>query len=182
MGALLRSLARKGSERNFDYISQRKARKTIMMPSKEKMTTLPIVGHTFAYAYHLSLNEQARRNKERFPEDFMFRLTKEEFLALRSQFATSRWGGRRYPPNAFTEHGAVMLPGVLNSPGAVDASIQVVRAFVRLLEILLSNKDLSQKLQALEKQYNKQFKVVFEAIRQLMDPVSSKQNSKIGFR
>lgn len=103
------------------------------------------------------LNEQVSRNKDRFQEDFMFRLTKEEFTNLRSQFVTSRWGGRRYHPNAFTEHGAVRLASVLNSPIAVEASVQVVRAFVRLREMLASNKDLARKLAILENKYDQQF-------------------------
>ena len=127
------------------------------------------------------LNEQVRRNKGRFPEDFMFRLTKEEFANLRSQFATSRWGGRRYPPNAFTEHGAVMLASVLNSPIAIEASIQVVRAFVRLREMLASHKDLARKLAALERKYDQQFQVVFDAIRKLMKPPPDKPKPRIGF-
>jgi hypothetical protein len=127
------------------------------------------------------LNEQVRRNLNRFPEDFMFSLTHDEFDILRSHFATSRWGGRRYPPNAFTEHGAVMLASVLKSKVAVEASIQVVRAFVRLREIMISHKDLSQKLAELEGKYDQQFQVVFNAIRQLMEPMDKPKN-KIGFK
>jgi hypothetical protein len=118
------------------------------------------------------LNEQVRRNRDRFPKDFAFRLTSKEFTILRSQFATSSldWGGRRSMPLAFTEHGAAMLASVLNSPIAVDASIQVVRAFIRLRELLVSHKDLVKRLDELEAKYDKQFAVVFEAIRQLMTP------------
>ena len=87
------------------------------------------------------LNEQVRRNRGRFPEDFMFQLNKEEFKILRSQIATSSgWGGRRYPPNAFTEHGAVMAASILNSPRAIQVSVQVVRAYVKLRELLASEK------------------------------------------
>ena len=128
------------------------------------------------------LNEQVKRNIERFPEDFMFQLTKEEFDNLRSQFATSKsWGGRRYPPHAFMEHGAVMLANVLNSETAIHASIQVVRVFVRLREMLVSNKELSKRLDELEKKYDSQFKAVFDAIRELMAPPEPKQR-RIGFR
>lgn len=118
------------------------------------------------------LNERVARNQGRFPEDFAFRLTAKEFTILRSQIATSSfdWGGRRYPPLAFTEHGAVMLASVLNSPIAVDASIQVVRAFIRLRELVVSHKDLVKRLDALEAKYDKQFAVGFEAIRQLRTP------------
>ncbi len=129
------------------------------------------------------LNEQVKRNNTRFPEDFMFQLTAEEVTALRSQFATSNRGrgGRRYLPYVFTEHGALMLANVLNSPVAVQASIQVVRAFVRLRGILATHKDLARKLEELEKKYDRQFAGVFDAIRQLMAPPKTKQKS-IGFR
>ncbi len=118
------------------------------------------------------LNEQFRRNVNRFPRDFAFRLTPQEFTRLKSQFATSssEWGGRRYPPVAFTEHGALMLASVLNSPIAIEASIQVVRAFVRLRELLASHKDLARRLDELEAKFDEQFAVVFDAIRQLMSP------------
>ncbi len=87
------------------------------------------------------LNQAVRRNIDRFPEDFMFQLNKEEFKILRSQIVTSSdWGGRRYPPNAFTEHGAIMAASVLNSPRAIEISVQVVRAYVKLREYLASNK------------------------------------------
>jgi len=128
------------------------------------------------------LNEQVKRNIDRFPEDFMFQLTQEEYEILRSQIATSRsWGGRRYPPNAFTEHGAVMLASVLNSDIAVQASIGVVRAFIRLREMLASNKELSRRLDELEAKYDAQFKEVFKAIRELMEP-PEKEQRRIGFR
>jgi hypothetical protein len=129
------------------------------------------------------LNEQVKRNRERFPDDFMFRLTRPEFDNLMSQFATSssRWGGRRKLPLVFTEHGAVMAANVLNSRVAVAASIQVVRAFVRLREILASHKDLARKLEELEKKYDKKFQVVFEAIRQLMAAPPEPPKRHIGF-
>lgn len=127
------------------------------------------------------LNQQVKRNSDRFPEDFMFQLSAEEFANLRSQFATASWGGRRTPPYAFTEHGAVMLASVLNSPVAVRASIEVVRAFVRLRQMLASHEDLARKLAVLEKKYDAQFKVVFDAIRQLMTPPTPQQR-RIGFQ
>jgi len=128
------------------------------------------------------LNEQVKRNVYRFPEDFMFQLTKEETESLRSQFATSKTGrgGRRTLPYVFTEHGAVMLANVLNSPTAVQASIQVVRAFIRLREMLITHADLARRLDELEKKYDKQFAVVFEAIRALMSP-PQKETKRIGF-
>jgi hypothetical protein len=108
------------------------------------------------------LNQQVQRNRKRFPKDFAFRLTRKELTILRSQIVTSSsdWGGRRSMPLAFTEHGAVMLASVLNSPIAVEASIQVVRAFIRLRELLVSHKDLVKRLDELEAKYDKQFAVV----------------------
>lgn len=127
------------------------------------------------------LNEQVRRNEERFPEDFMFSLTTKELNNLRSQIATSSWGGRRHPPRAFTEHGAVMLASVLKSPVAVEASIQVVRAFVSLREMMAQNEELAAKLEKLEAKFDQQFAVVFEAIRQLMRP-DPRPTPRIGFK
>ncbi|RZV39167.1 MAG: ORF6N domain-containing protein [Candidatus Acidulodesulfobacterium acidiphilum] len=130
-------------------------------------------------------NEQVKRNIERFPEDFMFKLTDEEYKILRSQFATSNiiHGGRRYTPYVFTEHGAIMAATILNSSKAVEMSIFVVRAFVKLREITSSNKELAQKLNELEKKYekhDKDIKAIIDAIRQLMTP-PEKTKRKIGF-
>ena len=129
------------------------------------------------------LNEQVRRNHDRFPEDFMVQLTPKETEALRSQSATSKRGrgGRRYRPYAFTEHGAVMLASILNSPVAIEASIQVVRAFLRLRAIMATHKNLARKLAELERKYDKQFKVLFDAIRELMAP-PKKARKQIGFQ
>jgi len=133
------------------------------------------------------LNEQVKRNLDRFPQDFMFQLTKEEWGSLMSQIAISKGGrgGRRKVPYAFTEHGAVMAANVLNSPVAVRASITVVRAFVRLRQLLVSHEDLARKLDALEKKFEEhdaQFKVVFTAIRQLMAPEKPPKQRQIGFQ
>jgi hypothetical protein len=128
------------------------------------------------------LNEQVRRNIERFPADFGFQLLLKELRILRSQTATSSWGGRRYLPWVFTEHGSLMLASVLSSPIAVQASIQVVRAFVRLRELLGDHEKLSRRLHELESRYDGQFKVVFDAIRQLMEPVPESQERRTGFR
>ena len=130
------------------------------------------------------LNQAVKRNADRFPEDFMFRLSPEETRGLRSQIVTSNSGrgGRRYAPYAFTEHGAVMLANVLRSSVAVQASIQVVRAFIRLRELLAAHKGLARKLVALEKKYDRQFAVVFEAIRQLMEGPPDEPKGRIGFR
>jgi len=128
------------------------------------------------------LNEQVRRNRSRFPGDFMFQLTGEEVRSLRSQFATSKKGrgGRRYAPLVFTEQGIAMLSTVLNSERAIQVNIEIMRAFVRLREMIATHKDLARKLEALEKRYDAQFKVVFDAIRELMArPEPNKRN--IGF-
>ena len=129
------------------------------------------------------LNEQVKRNRTRFPEDFGFRLTAAEIVDLRSQIATSNVGpgGRRYAPLVFTEHGAVRLASVLNSRAAVEASIQVVRAFVQLRGVLAAHADLARKLAVMEAKYDKQFGVVFEAIRELMAPPAPPRK-RIGFR
>jgi hypothetical protein len=132
------------------------------------------------------LNQQVSRNRGRFPEDFMFQLTRGEFDALMLQFATSKAGrgGRRKLPFVFTEYGAIMLASVLNSVIAVQASIQVVRAFVRLRALLATHKELAQKLTDLERKllhHDVQFRVVFDAIRQLMAPPRRKRR-RIGFR
>lgn len=131
------------------------------------------------------LNEQIKRNRKRFPVDFMFRLNFQEVKGLRSQFATSNIGrgGRRYLPYAFTEHGAIMAANVLNSQRAIEASVYVVRAFVRLRELIASNKELAKRLDELEKKYDSQFKVVFDAIRELMTPIEPPPKPcRIGFR
>jgi len=116
------------------------------------------------------LNEQVRRNAKRFPPDFVFQLSSDESERLRSHSATSSWGGRRYPPYAFTEHGALMAANVLASERAVEMSVLIVRAFVALRRALAGHEELSRKLDALEARYDHQFRVVFDAIRQLMAP------------
>jgi hypothetical protein len=127
------------------------------------------------------LNEQVRRNRDRFPADFAFQLTREEFAALISQIATSNpgRGGRRKLPWAFTEHGAVMVASVLSSPIAIATSIQVVRAFIRLREMLAGNAELAKRLDDLERKFrehDEQFAVVFDAVRQLMTPPTPEQH------
>ncbi len=146
------------------------------------------------------LNKAVKRNQDRFPTDFMFRLTQAEAEGLRLQIGTSkdptpggtpglrfqfgtsksRRGGRRYLPYAFTEQGVVMLSTVLRSARAVQVNIAIMRTFVRLREMLLSNADLARKLSALEQKYDAQFKVVFDAIRELMTP-PEKPKRQIGF-
>ncbi len=128
-----------------------------------------------------ALNRAVRRNAERFPDDFMFQLTDEEWTDLKRQIGTSSWGGSRVAPYAFTEQGVAMLSSVLRSPRAVQVNIAIMRAFVRIRELLLSNAELARKLGELEAKYDSHFKVVFEAIRQLMTPPSPPPKPEIGF-
>jgi phage regulator Rha-like protein len=131
------------------------------------------------------LNEQVKRNTHRFPADFKFRLTADEVRSLRSQFATSNKGrgGRRYRPYAFTEHGALMVASVLNTRRAVELSVYVVRAFIKLREMLATHRELARKLAQLEKRmegHDDEITAIFEAIRQLMEP-EEKPAKRIGF-
>lgn len=122
-----------------------------------------------------------KRNIERFPEDFMFQLNTEEFANLKSQIGISSWGGVRTAPYAFTEQGVSMLSSVLHSTRAIQVNIEIMRAFVRLRQMLSTNAELSRKLATLEKKYDIQFKAVFEAIRELMTPLETKKKRPIGF-
>jgi len=129
------------------------------------------------------LNEQVRRNLGRFPPDFMFLLSDLEVTDLRSHFATTRsWGGRRTHPQAFTEHGAIMAASVLNSESAVEVSILVVRAFVQMRRMIGMVSDLAQRLDELESRYDENFRAVFDAIRQLMEPTPLPKRQALGFR
>ena len=137
------------------------------------------------------LNEQLKGNIKRFPADFMFQLTKDEFeelktqierLHLKSQIAisSSGWGGRRHPPHAFTEQGVAMLSTVLRSDRAIRVNIEIMRAFVRMRKILATHADLDRRLSDLEKKFDAQFRVVFDALRQLMIPTAPSRK-QIGF-
>jgi len=128
-----------------------------------------------------ALVQAVKRNIERFPEDFMFQLTRDEWLVLKSQSVTSSWGGaRRASPYAFTEQGVAMLSSVLHSRRAVQVNVEIMRAFVRLRRILAENAGLARRLDELEKKYDVQFKVVFDAIRKLMQPPEPRKR-RIGF-
>lgn len=131
-----------------------------------------------------ALVQAVKRNVDRFPEDFMFQLTPQEFAVLKSQIVISSWGGaRRGAPYAFTEHGVLMLSSVLRSKRAVHVNIVIMRAFVKLREVLATHKDLARKLENLEKKYEKhdtQIKAVFDAIRQLLAPAQPPRR-RIGF-
>lgn len=144
-----------------------------------------------------SLNQAVARNRQRFPADFMFQLSDVEYENIRSQFVTTSGGkkressqtvmssrkhrGRRYRPYAFTEQGVAMLSSVLRSPRAVQVNIAIMRAFVRLREMLMSNADLARKLLALENKYDVQLRIVFDAIRELMDGPPPPPKPRIGF-
>ena len=117
-----------------------------------------------------ALNQAVKRNRERFPEDFMFQLTKEEYHSLRSQFVTLKRGQHiKYRPYAFTEQGVAMLSGVLSSPTAISVHIQIIRTFVNLRRMATSGQELWLRIDEMEKKYDKQFQVVFKAIKLLLD-------------
>lgn len=128
------------------------------------------------------LVRNVKRNIDRFPKDFMFQLTKKEDEVLRSQIGISKkgWGGRRYAPYVFTEQGVAMLSSVLNSKRAIQVNVEIMRAFVRMRQLLASHKGLMQKISDMEKKYDKQFQVVFKALKQLMVE-EEKPRPQIGF-
>ena len=129
-----------------------------------------------------ALKRAVRRNLDRFPDDFMFELTTQELADLRCQFGTSSvWGGLRYPPFAFCEQGVAMLSSVLRSKRAVRVNIEIMRTFVRLRGILAANTELARKLALLESKYDRQFKAIFDAIRELMAPSAPQTRRPIGF-
>lgn len=129
-----------------------------------------------------NLNKAVQRNIKRFPDDFMFRLTKEETKDLTFQNGISKGrGGRRYLPYAFTEQGVAMLSGVLRSEKAINVNITIMRAFVQLRQMLLTNKELAQRLDKMERKYDKQIQTIVEAIKQLMQ-AEQRPKRHIGFR
>jgi phage regulator Rha-like protein len=166
----------------------------LVPPERIERSILLIRGHKvmldadLAELYGVETKQLVRaikRNISRFPPDFMFQLSKDDFENLRCHFGTSsQWGGRRYPPYAFTEQGVAMLSSVLKSRRAVQVNIEIMRTFVRLRRILASHAELARKLDALEKKYDAQFRVVFDAIRQLSSPPESEPEppkKRIGF-
>ena len=134
-----------------------------------------------------ALNRAVKRNIDRFPEDFMFQLTREEFNSLKCQIGISKKGrgGRRYTPLVFTEHGILMLSSALNSKRAIQVNIQIMRTFTKLREMLASHADLKKKIEAMERKYDKQFKAVFDVIKQLLElpkePKGKISNVRLGF-
>jgi hypothetical protein len=129
-----------------------------------------------------ALIQAVKRNLDRFPADFMFQLTKEEVANLKSQIVISSWGGaRRATPYAFSENGVAMLSSVLNSNRAIHVNVEIMRTFTRLRKLLASHAELARKLDALEKKYDAQFRIVFDAIRELMTPPTQPKKGRIGF-
>ena len=167
---------------NADLISIENIEKAIYFIRGEKV----MLDRDLALLYGVEtkiLNRAVKRNLQRFPLDFMFQLTEDEAEALRCQIGTSNKGrgGRRYLPYVFTEQGVAMLSSVLNSERAITVNIEIMRAFVKLRQLLASNTELARRLDELESKYDKQFKIVFVAIRQLMaKPVRDRK--EIGFR
>jgi hypothetical protein len=130
------------------------------------------------------LNEQVKRNIDRFPPDFMFQLTEKEFQNLMSQFATSRWGGRRKPPLAFTEQGVAMLSGVLNSKSAIQVHIQIIRVFSKMKELMITHKDILLQLEKIEKRltaHDEDIALIFNYLKQLLNPPQPPRR-RIGFK
>jgi hypothetical protein len=151
-----------------DLVPEKRILRIIMVVRGEKV----ILDSDLAKLYGVEtrrLNEQVRRNIEKFPDDFMFQLTKEEFENLRSQIATSSsgWGGRRKPPLVFTEHGALQAANVLNSPQANKMSVFIVRTFIRLREMALTNEKLSRKVNQLEKRVSDHDEILIELVREI---------------
>jgi len=145
-----------------------------------------MIDHDLAELYEVKtfvLNQAVKRNIDRFPEDFMFQLTDKEWEYLRSQFVISNKGrgGRRYSPYVFTEQGVAMLSSVLNSKQAIFVNIQIMRAFVKLREMIASHQELSKRLDEMESKYDEQFQVVFQAIKQLIE-APEKPQEQIGFK
>jgi hypothetical protein len=168
--------------RNTELISIEKIEKCIYLIRGEKVMLDRDLAALYGVGTHV-LKQAVRRNKDRFPEDFMFVLDQTEFRDWRSQFVISKADkiGLRHAPMAFTEQGVAMLSSVLRSKRAVKVNIDIMRAFVKLRQLLASNAELSRRLGELEGKYDRQFKIVFDAIRQLMTPPVRERKS-IGFR
>ena len=166
---------------------------SVLVPRERiEQTILLIRGHRVMLSTNLAdlyaveprvLIQAVKRNRGRFPADFMFQLTEQEFDHLKSQIviSSSKWGGRRHAPYAFTEQGVAMLSSVLRSKRAIQVNIAIMRTFVRLREMISSNKALARRFTDLEKKYDGQFRVVFEAIRELMAEPTPKSR-RIGFK
>jgi len=167
-----------------NLIPQERVENKILLIRKQKV----MLDRDLAELYEVAtkvFNQAVKRNIKRFPKDFMFQLTKTEAGLLRSQFVTLKKGRgqhTKYLPRAFTEQGVAMLSSVLNSERAILVNIQIMRAFTKLREMLLTHKDLKIKIEAMEKKYDRQFKIVFDAIRQLLEPPPKPATKVIGFK
>ena len=171
-----------------------KSAKTVIIPDELIMNNIYLIrgqkvmiDHDLAKLYQFEkkrLNEQVSRNKERFPGDFMFQLNKEEFQNLKSQIATSSWGGLRKLPFAFTEQGVAMLSGILNSSTAIRVNIQIIRVFTKMRELLMTNKDILLQLEKVEKKLTKHdddIILIFQYLKKLLKPPQTPRE-RIGFR
>jgi len=155
------------------------ATKILVMRGKRVMLDGDLAGLYGVTTFNL--NKAVKRNIERFPEDFMFQLTREEFNNLIFHSGISSWGGRRHLPRVFTEQGVAMLSSVLRSKQAIQVNIQIMRAFTYFRRMLLTNVDLRRKIEQMEKKYDKQFVIVFQAIKQLLEPPKPKDRRIAGF-
>jgi hypothetical protein len=177
-----RRIERLGYNMTENLIPYGRIQQSILLIRGQKV----MLDHDLATLYKVPtkvLKQAVRRNVSRFPVDFMFVLNRQEVATLRSQFVTSkndRRGGTQYPSMAFTEQGVAMLSSVLNSELAVQVNIAIMRTFVQLRNLLSTHAELARKLEELEKKYDSQFRVVFDAIRQLMTPPDP-PHKKIGF-
>jgi hypothetical protein len=165
---------------NKDLVPMARIERAILLVRSEKVMLDQDLAELYGVETRV-LVQAVKRNIDRFPVDFMFQLSEEEFSNLRSQIVSSSWGGRRTAPYAFTEQGVAMLSSVLHSPTAVQVNIEIMRAFVRLRRMLENHADLALKLETLERKYDQQFKVVFDAIRQIMKPDPPPKRRQIGF-
>ncbi len=167
-------------EKNVEILNTESIEQLIYIIRGQKVMLSPHLAELYGVETRV-LVQAVKRNIERFPKDFMFQLSDEEFSNLKSQIVISSWGGsRRAKPYAFTEQGVAMLSSVLRSKRAVQVNIEIMRAFVRIRQMLSANKDLERRFDALEERYDEQFKVVFDAIRALMEQ-PEKPRKKIGF-
>jgi len=168
------------TESNTSIVPAPQIENAIFMIRKEKV----MLDQDLATMYGVEtkvLVQSVKRNIDRFPEDFMFQLNRDEFQNLRSQIVTSSWGGRRTPPYAITEQGVAMLSSVLRSRRAVLANIEIMRTFVKLRRMLSTHDELSRKLATLEQKYDKQFQLIFDAIREIMAPEDPPKRHQIEF-
>ena len=193
-GPRKRENGRKGAKTKEGLMKQRKKVSTMHLVPQETIESnifllrgkKVMLDRDLARLYEVDtkyLKRQVRRNCNRFPADFMFKLSREEFKNWRCQFVTSNFAdkmGLRYPPYAFTEPGVAMLSSVLNSNRAIRVNIQIIRTFIKLREMLMSHAELKRKIEAMEKKYDTQFKVVFDAIRELVMP-PERPKRRIGF-